>query len=87
MSFPSVPHVKETNVEDADPMVCNRNIGISIGISVLNVNGWTLQNNCIRTAIVKHVQADIFCINESHLHNGENRNPNYSDEIEVNGYV
>ena len=50
-----------------------------IKLGHLNVCGWTVNNNLLRTKIVKAVDADIFSVCETHLIAGEN--------LRINGYI
>ena len=39
----------------------------SINVTHINVGGWTENNSTLRTEILKHMDSDVICINETHL--------------------
>ena len=45
-------------------------------ICTWNVNGWTRNNCCIRNAVISCIKPDIICLNETHLSNNHDNQPN-----------
>jgi hypothetical protein len=57
-------------------------------MSVLNVNGWTTQNELLRMGIIDHLDSDIVCLTETHLAiPGCYESTNYLDHIQVDNYA
>ena len=52
----------------------------------INVNGWTQTNQEIRKTIIEYLHADIICLSETHLSNGQD-NDNYLSNINVKDYT
>ena len=94
LNINNTPDVNNENVE-CEKDVVDENVLLSenvrynrnIEISVLNVNGWTVQNSCLRSAIVDYLYSDIICINETHVKNEGDIDPNYLEKIEVENYA
>ena len=40
---------------------------MKLKISHLNLNGWTNTNNELRKALLKDTDADLICVNETHI--------------------
>ena len=73
------PDILHDVLDDVEDYVENVHVN-DIKVCHLNVNGWTNANGVIRKKIIEYSNADIFCINESHL------TPKTSLEGEVFGY-